>query len=87
MELRTSTTVERIAPASSEVVLLGGERLRYDRLLLSTGAAARHLSIPGAQLEEIYYLRSFADSDRMRERLARGGRQAVVGAGWSKARA
>ncbi len=80
--LRTSTTVERIEPASSEVVLSGGERLRYDRLLLSTGATVRHLSIPGAQLEEIYYLRSLTDSDRLGERLGRGGRLAVVGAGW-----
>ena len=76
IELRTSTTVERIEPASSEVVLGGGERLRYDRLLLSTGAQPRRLSIPGAQLEEIYYLRSLTDSERLRDRLRRGG-------GWS----
>jgi 3-phenylpropionate/trans-cinnamate dioxygenase ferredoxin reductase subunit len=82
IELRTSTTVERIEPTSSEVVLSGGERLGYDRLLLSTGAAPRRLSIPGAELEEIYYLRSLTDSERLRERLARGGRVTVVGAGW-----
>jgi 3-phenylpropionate/trans-cinnamate dioxygenase ferredoxin reductase subunit len=82
IELRTSTTVEHIEPASSEVLLAGGERLRYDRLLLSTGAQPRQLSIPGAQLGEIYYLRSLTDSDRLRERLGRGGRLVVVGAGW-----
>jgi len=82
IELRTSTTVERVEPASSEVLLAGGERLRYDRLLLSTGAQPRQLSIPGAQLGEIYYLRSLTDSERLRERLARGGRVTVVGAGW-----
>ena len=82
IELRPSTTVEGIEPASSEVVLGGGERLRYDRLLLTTGAQPRRLSIPGAQLEEIYYLRSLTDSERLRERLGRGGRLVVVGAGW-----
>ncbi len=82
IELRTSTTVERLVPASSEVVLAGGERLGYDRLLLTTGAQARRLSISGAQLGEIYYLRSLDDSDRLRERLGRGGRLVVVGAGW-----
>jgi 3-phenylpropionate/trans-cinnamate dioxygenase ferredoxin reductase subunit len=82
IELRTSTTVEHIEPASSEVLLAGGERLRYDRLLLSTGAQPRQLSIPGAQLGEIYYLRSLTDSDRLRERLGHDGRLVVVGAGW-----
>ncbi len=82
IELRTSTTVERVEPNSSEVVCAGGERLRYDRLLLSTGAQPRRLSIPGAGLGEIYYLRSLADSERLRERLSRGGRLVVVGAGW-----
>jgi 3-phenylpropionate/trans-cinnamate dioxygenase ferredoxin reductase subunit len=82
IELRASTTVERIEPASSEVVLAGGERLPYHRLLLSTGAQVRRLSIPGAQLGEIYYLRSLTDSDRLRERLGHGGRLVVVGAGW-----
>jgi 3-phenylpropionate/trans-cinnamate dioxygenase ferredoxin reductase subunit len=82
IELRTSTTVERIEPASSEVVLAGGDRLGYDRLLLATGAQPRRLSVPGAQLEEIYYLRSLTDSERLRERLGRGGRLVVIGAGW-----
>jgi 3-phenylpropionate/trans-cinnamate dioxygenase ferredoxin reductase subunit len=82
IELRTATTVERIEPGSAEVVLGGGERLHYDRLLLTTGAQARRLSIPGAELQEVYYLRSLPESDRLRSRLRRGGRLVVVGAGW-----
>jgi 3-phenylpropionate/trans-cinnamate dioxygenase ferredoxin reductase component len=82
IELRTSTTVERIEPGSSEVALAGGERLRYDRLLLTTGAQARRLSVPGAELPEIYHLRTLPESDRLRERLGRGGSLVVVGAGW-----
>jgi 3-phenylpropionate/trans-cinnamate dioxygenase ferredoxin reductase subunit len=82
IELRTSTTVEGIEPAASEVVLGSGERVRYERLLLTTGARPRRVSIPGAQLEEIYYLRSLDDSERLGDRLRRGGRLVVVGAGW-----
>ncbi len=82
IELRTATTVERVDPGSSEVVLASGERLGYDRLLLTTGAEPRRLSIPGADLDEIYYLRSLLDSDRLRERIERGGRLVVIGAGW-----
>jgi len=82
IELRTATTVERIEPGSSEVVLAGGERLGYDRLLLATGAEPRRLSLPGADLDEIYYLRTLPDSERLRERIERGGKLVVVGAGW-----
>ncbi len=82
IELRTQTTAERVDPGSSEVVLAGGERLGYDRLLLATGAEPRRLSIPGADLGGIHYLRTLPDSDRLRERIEQGGRLVVVGAGW-----
>lgn len=82
IELRTATTAERIDSGSSEVVLAGDERLGYDRLLLATGAEPRRLSIPGADLDGIHYLRSLPDSDRLRERIERGGGLVVVGAGW-----
>ncbi|MGI8921637.1 MAG: NAD(P)/FAD-dependent oxidoreductase [Solirubrobacteraceae bacterium] len=82
IELRTATTVERIDPGSSEVVLAGGERLGYDRLLLATGAELRRLSVSGADLDGIYYLRSLPDSERLRARIERGGKLVVVGAGW-----
>jgi 3-phenylpropionate/trans-cinnamate dioxygenase ferredoxin reductase subunit len=82
IELRRSCTVERIEQASAEVVLAGGERLGYDRLLLATGAEPRSLSIPGANLDGIYYLRTLPDSQRLRERIEQGGTVVVIGAGW-----
>jgi 3-phenylpropionate/trans-cinnamate dioxygenase ferredoxin reductase subunit len=82
IELRTSTTVERIDPGNRTVELADGERLTYDRLLLTTGAEPRRLRVPGADLEGVHYLRDFADSDRIAARLAEGGRVVVVGAGW-----
>ena len=68
--------------SSSEVTLDDGERLRYDRLLLATGAEPRRLAIPGGELDGVLYLRSVEDSDALRERLDRGGAVVVVGAGW-----
>ncbi|MBA3806879.1 MAG: FAD-dependent oxidoreductase [Solirubrobacterales bacterium] len=82
IELRTASTVERIEQTSAEVVLAGGERLGYDRLLLATGAEPRSLSIPGADLDGIYYLRTLPDSARLRERIEQGGTVVVIGAGW-----
>src|SRR5919107_1707013 len=65
-----------------ELVLDDGGWLRYDRLLLATGAEPRRLAIPGSGLEGVLYLRSVADCDALRARLDRGGSLVVIGAGW-----
>jgi 3-phenylpropionate/trans-cinnamate dioxygenase ferredoxin reductase component len=82
IELRAGRTVTRLDTSSSEVELDSGERLRYERLLITTGAEPRRLSIPGADLQGVHYLRSVQDSDALRERLDHGGALVVVGAGW-----
>jgi len=82
IELRTGATVEALDPARAEVMLARGERIRYDRLLLATGAEPRRLAVPGAELDGIHYLRTVEDSDALRERLAGAERVVIVGAGW-----
>jgi 3-phenylpropionate/trans-cinnamate dioxygenase ferredoxin reductase component len=82
IELRLGRTAVDLDTSSSELELDDGARLRYDRLLLTTGAEPRRLSIPGAELDGVLYLRSVHDSDALRERLDRGGAVVVVGAGW-----
>jgi 3-phenylpropionate/trans-cinnamate dioxygenase ferredoxin reductase subunit len=82
IEWRGDTTATAIDPAASQVTLDREEELSYDRLLLATGAEPRRLDIPGADLEGVHYLRTFADCDALRARLDAGGRVAVVGAGW-----
>ncbi len=82
IELRTGTAIESIDATASEATLAGGERLRYDRLLLATGAEPRRLEVPGADLDGVHYLRTADDSEALRRRLARGGHAVVIGAGW-----
>ena len=82
IELRLGRTAETLDASGRELELDDGERLRYDRLLLATGAEPRRLSIPGAELDGVLYLRSVQDSDGLRARLDRGGAVVVVGAGW-----
>ena len=82
IDLRLGREVSRLDTGSREVALDDGETLRYDRLLLATGAEPRRLPIPGADLDGVLYLRTVPDSDRIRERLDRGGSLVVVGAGW-----
>jgi 3-phenylpropionate/trans-cinnamate dioxygenase ferredoxin reductase subunit len=82
IELRLGRTAVTLDPAAGEVELDDGDRLRYDQVLLATGAEPRRLAIPGGDLDGILYLRSVESSDALRERLDRGGAVVVVGAGW-----
>jgi 3-phenylpropionate/trans-cinnamate dioxygenase ferredoxin reductase subunit len=82
IELRLGRTAVSLDTSISEVALDDGERLRYDRLLLTTGAEPRRLAIPGATLDNVLYLRSVEDSDLLRERLDSGGSVVVIGGGW-----
>jgi 3-phenylpropionate/trans-cinnamate dioxygenase ferredoxin reductase subunit len=82
IELRLGARAVSLNSALNELALDDGERLRYDRLLLTTGAEPRRLAVPGAELDGVLYLRSVADCDALRERLERGGAVVVIGAGW-----
>jgi 3-phenylpropionate/trans-cinnamate dioxygenase ferredoxin reductase subunit len=82
IELHTSSRVERIDPAARQVMLAAGGHLDFDRLLLTTGAEPRRLSLPGADLDGVLHLRTTADSDAIRERIEAGGRLVTIGAGW-----
>ena len=82
IELRTSTLVKAVDPATSQVVLEDGERLAYDRLLLTTGAAPRRLTVPGADLPGVHYLRDVGDADGLAVAIGQASRVVVVGAGW-----
>jgi 3-phenylpropionate/trans-cinnamate dioxygenase ferredoxin reductase subunit len=82
IEVRLGRRAVELDLRERELVLDDGEWLRYDRLLLATGAEPRRLAIPGAELDGVLYLRSVADCDVLRARLDRGGSMVVVGAGW-----
>jgi len=82
IELRTSTTVTALDAQGSEVTLASGEAIAYDRLLLATGAVPRRITVPGAELAGVRYLRSVADADELRRNVTASSRVAVIGAGW-----
>ena len=80
VDLRLSTTVRSIDRAGHRVELAGGEQVPYDRLLITTGASPRRLSIPGADLGGVLYLRSVQDSERLQAALRGGGQVVIAGA-------
>jgi 3-phenylpropionate/trans-cinnamate dioxygenase ferredoxin reductase component len=82
VELSLGSAVTSLDPASRTVTTATGERLSYDKLLLATGSKPRHLDVPGADLDGVYYLRNVEDSDRLKIEFADAKRVVIIGAGW-----
>jgi len=85
VDLREDTTVTTIDRGARTVATSSGAQVSYDKLLLATGASPRRLnpsSFPGSDREEVLYLRTVGDSDRLRSAFQPGTRVVVAGAGW-----
>jgi 3-phenylpropionate/trans-cinnamate dioxygenase ferredoxin reductase subunit len=75
VDLRLGVRVTGLDPAAHEVETADGDRLRYTKLLLTTGSSVRALA-------DAVTLRTLDDSDRLRAALRPGARIVIVGAGW-----
>ncbi|MBX3092222.1 MAG: FAD-dependent oxidoreductase [Cryobacterium sp.] len=83
IELLTDTKAYGVNARDHEVTVAGGKPLHYDKLLLATGSSPRILTIDGAELGGVHYLRTLDDSIALHKELAGGGRKLVlIGSGW-----
>jgi 3-phenylpropionate/trans-cinnamate dioxygenase ferredoxin reductase component len=83
VELRLGLRAAGLNLAAHEVTLDTGEPIGYDKLLLATGSSPRRLTVPGADLDGVHYLRQLQDADRLRAALTAGGRSVlIIGGGW-----
>ena len=80
--LRLGEPVSAIDPVA-KTVMLGGEAIGYDQLVLTTGAIPRRLpAAVGGDLEGVYTVRTLVDVDGMRSEFAPGRRLVIVGGGY-----
>src|SRR6266536_1676044 len=80
IDLQLRAEVEAIDAKSREVRVAGGRSIRFDKLLLATGAEPVRLSIPGADAAHVYVLRSLADSRAIIAATKDARRAVVLGA-------
>jgi len=80
--LRLGVRGENIDRGNRTVHFEDGAHIRYDTLVLATGARVRKLSVPGANLSGVGYVRSIADVDALRPNFTPGARLVIVGAGY-----
>ena len=82
IELRLGIRATSLDPTARIVVLDTGERLPFEKLLIATGCEVRRLSIPGADLPGVRYLRTRAEAAALASGFEKAQRIAVVGAGF-----
>jgi 3-phenylpropionate/trans-cinnamate dioxygenase ferredoxin reductase component len=82
VDLRLGHRAVSLDRSTRELVLDNDERLRYDKVLIATGATPRRLDVPGADLGGVHYLRTLEDSQNLAHMLTATAQMVVVGAGW-----
>jgi 3-phenylpropionate/trans-cinnamate dioxygenase ferredoxin reductase subunit len=82
VDARFGTRAVQIDVHPREVVLAGGERLPFDRLLVATGGRNRRLEVPGAGLPGVFDLRYHRDAVQIRDAATAGARVVCVGMGF-----
>ncbi|HEX2105500.1 MAG TPA: FAD-dependent oxidoreductase [Solirubrobacteraceae bacterium] len=66
VELRTRTSVLALDPEAKTAKLSTKDEVRFGQAVVATGAMVRRLSVDGAQLDGIHYLRALANADAIR---------------------
>ena len=78
VEALTRVSVKALDLSARSIELTDGRSVSFDKALVATGAGVRRLSVPGAELEGIHYLRTLGNSDTIREE-ASGKRIVLIG--------
>ncbi len=81
-ELMLGNPVIAIDAGARKLTLSDGGHLAYDKLVLAVGGHARPLPVPGSDLPGVHVLRTMADVQAIRAKVAPGVRVAIVGAGY-----
>ena len=82
VETHFGERVHRVDPVAHEVVLVDGQAIAFDRVLVATGVRNRRLDVPGIDLDGIRSLRTVAECDAIKHAAAAASSIVVVGMGF-----
>lgn len=80
VETLREKVVKKVNHQDKKIIFEEGEPLTYDTLLVATGGIPRKLDVPGADLDNIFVLRSFDSADTIIEAVESAKKVVVVGA-------
>jgi len=79
VDLRLATTAIGVDTDAREVVVQGGERIGYGKLVIASGASPRTLEVPGADLPAVHAFRTLGDALQVRDEAEQARKAIVVG--------
>ena len=82
IELKLQSEVTAVDSKRKRLVLKSGAEVTFEKLVMATGARVRRLNAPGANLRNVFYLRSLDDSRAIRSQVKKVERAVVVGGGF-----
>lgn len=82
IEVHLGTRITAIDRDACSVISGDGDVFTYDKLVLALGSRPRTLSLPGADLAGIHYLRGIDDVLKIQAEIRSGQRLVIVGAGY-----
>lgn len=82
VDLRLNTLVTQFSLEQRAAVLATGQAVKFDKALLATGSRARRPAVAGANLGNVFYLRSARDLVALREVVELEKGVVVVGGGY-----
>ncbi len=74
-------TCTKIIP-DEKIVIVNGERVKYDELVLCTGARSKEIIIEGGHLKNVYKLRTIQDGIAIREKMKTAKTAVIIGGGY-----
>jgi 3-phenylpropionate/trans-cinnamate dioxygenase ferredoxin reductase component len=82
IEVKLGCEISAVDPKRKRLSLKSGGEFGFDKLIMATGARPRTLQVPGAGLQNLYYLRSLNDSKAIRRSAENVKHAAVIGGGF-----
>lgn len=83
IDVYLQTKVEKILPQQKEIILSSGERVKYDKLIIATGARPKIPNIIGIEnCENVFTLRKIEDGINIRNKMRESKRAVILGSGY-----
>lgn len=82
INLMLGVDVTKIDRTGKSVSCADGQTITYDRLVIATGTSARKITVPGADLPQVYALRTATDARVMRNALPMMKNVVIIGGGF-----
>ncbi|MHB1361192.1 MAG: NAD(P)/FAD-dependent oxidoreductase [Thermoleophilia bacterium] len=82
IDLQLGIAAAAVDTGAHQVTAADGSRFSYGKLLIASGCHLRLLTVPGSDLPGLYYLRTLAESEAIREAALHAGQAVVIGGGF-----